>query len=80
MKYQFIFSDLTLKDVEWLRRQPLYGGNCTYNFSKSELDSFRAHLSTLYPDCRVQASFTSKILLLFMLYAKEIKERKERKQ
>ena len=72
------FNILTLSDIEWLKRQPL-NGNCTFDLSNTEQDICRAHLETLYPDCRVQASFTGKIALLFQLYEKAIKERKERK-
>lgn len=50
------FNLLTKTDVQWLRRQPAYG-NCTYNFTNSQLNSARAHLQTLYPNCRVQTSF-----------------------
>ncbi len=61
------FNLLTKIDVQWLRRQPAYG-NCTYNFTNSQLNSARAHLQTLYPNCRVQTSFAVKILLLNELY------------
>lgn len=61
------FPALTYTDVEWLRRQPAYG-NCTYNFTHSQLNSARAHLQLLYPNCRVQVTFAAKILLLNELY------------
>lgn len=61
------FNLLTKADVEWLRRQIAYG-NATYCFSAAQVANARAHLQTLYPNCRVQTRFATTILLLNELY------------
>ena len=66
------FNQLTFKDVQWLRRQPdciPYGKQgVIYNFSAQDIYNARQHLQTLYPNCRVQERFASRILLLNEIY------------
>lgn len=65
------FSELTKRDVEFLRRHTAIG-SANYTTSKEDLDKALAHLKVLY-DGRVQARFASTILLLYKLFGAKLK-------
>lgn len=65
-----LFTDLTRKDVEYLRRKSLAvptGKHLTYNFTSRQIEDAVRHLENLYL-CTVRTTFAAKILILNELY------------
>ena len=68
------FEELTLEDVQKLRRKPLSvtnaGDEVKYSFTEEDIDNAVNHLQTLYPGI-VRRSFAAKMLLLNEIYRQQ---------